>query len=105
MIYKNGVKANLGNELTPTQVKDKPSIKWAGKENKYYTLVLTGKSREIYKNCNILGIFLFLNNNNNFILLCILDIFQYDVNILDFERSGEYFNFIMMCFKKKNFSA
>lgn len=38
--YSNGAKAQLGNELTPTQVKEKPAVKWAFKENSYYMLAM-----------------------------------------------------------------
>lgn len=37
------MKAELGNELTPTQVKDKPSVRWNAESNSYYTLCLTGE--------------------------------------------------------------
>jgi len=40
--YSSGVEAKLGNELTPTQVKDIPvSIKWPNEETALYTLCLT----------------------------------------------------------------
>lgn len=32
---------NLGNELTPTQVKDLPSVSFAADPQKFYTLVMT----------------------------------------------------------------
>uniref|UniRef100_A0A2S2QP17 Phosphatidylethanolamine-binding F40A3.3 n=1 Tax=Sipha flava TaxID=143950 RepID=A0A2S2QP17_9HEMI len=38
--YLSGVKAELGNELTPTQVKDQPSVVWDAKPNSFYTLYL-----------------------------------------------------------------
>ncbi|KAG6460709.1 hypothetical protein O3G_MSEX012174 [Manduca sexta] len=38
--YSSGVNVELGKELTPTQVKDKPIVKWAAKENEYYTLAM-----------------------------------------------------------------
>lgn len=31
----------MGNELTPTQVKDIPEVKWDADPNKYYTLIMT----------------------------------------------------------------
>ena len=34
-------KANLGNVLTPTQVKTEPSLLWTADENAYYTALLT----------------------------------------------------------------
>ncbi|XP_054156927.1 protein D3-like [Oppia nitens] len=39
--YPSGVEANFGNELTPTQVKDKPTISWPSELDAYYTLVMT----------------------------------------------------------------
>jgi len=39
----SGVKALLGNELTPTKVKDQPSVSWNADPNSFYTLCLTGK--------------------------------------------------------------
>lgn len=39
--YPSGVKVNLGNELTPTQVKDQPTVKWAAEEGAWYTLLMT----------------------------------------------------------------
>lgn len=41
--YPSGVKVELGNTLTPTQVKDVPKIDWKAEEGAYYTLLLTGK--------------------------------------------------------------
>jgi hypothetical protein len=31
-----------GNELTPTQVKDPPTIKWGADDDSYYLLCMTG---------------------------------------------------------------
>lgn len=31
---------DTGKELTPTQVKDKPVVKWAAKEDEYYVLAM-----------------------------------------------------------------
>ncbi|XP_054157289.1 protein D3-like, partial [Oppia nitens] len=39
--FRSGVEANFGNELTPTQVKDKPTVSWPSKRDVYYTLVMT----------------------------------------------------------------
>lgn len=33
---------NLGNELTPTQVKDEPKVSWEADAESLYTLVMTG---------------------------------------------------------------
>lgn len=38
--YPNGTSVDIGKELTPTQVKDKPVVKWTPKDNEYYTLAL-----------------------------------------------------------------
>lgn len=38
--YPSGVKAELGNELTPTQVKDQPTISWDAEAGALYTLLL-----------------------------------------------------------------
>lgn len=38
--YPSGVFAKLGNELTPTQVKDKPIVSWDAENCSYYTLML-----------------------------------------------------------------
>jgi hypothetical protein len=34
--------ANLGNELTPRQVKDIPTVQWNADDASYYLLVMTG---------------------------------------------------------------
>ncbi|KAL3266886.1 hypothetical protein HHI36_011036 [Cryptolaemus montrouzieri] len=39
--YPSGVKAELGNILTPTQVKDMPKLKWTADSNELYTLCMT----------------------------------------------------------------
>jgi len=39
--YPSGVTVDLGNELTPTQVKDKPKLKWEADDDSYYTLILS----------------------------------------------------------------
>lgn len=38
--YPNGKMAHLGNELTPSDVKDEPQAKWEADPNKFYTLVM-----------------------------------------------------------------
>lgn len=38
--YPSGVSVNLGNVLTPTQVKDKPKLIWEAEKDAYYTLVM-----------------------------------------------------------------
>ncbi|KAK9693357.1 Phosphatidylethanolamine-binding protein [Popillia japonica] len=39
--YSNNVQVNGGNELTPTKVKNMPSVKWNADEGSYYVLVMT----------------------------------------------------------------
>ncbi|KAL5233055.1 hypothetical protein ACI65C_000465 [Semiaphis heraclei] len=39
--YPSGVVVNMGNELTPTQVKDEPSVNWPADPNALYTLCMT----------------------------------------------------------------
>lgn len=39
--YSSGVSVNMGNELTPTQVKDQPTVAWAADDSAYYTLIMT----------------------------------------------------------------
>lgn len=38
--YPSGVSVKLGNELTPTQVKDKPQLTWEAEKGAYYTLIM-----------------------------------------------------------------
>ncbi|CAG9828743.1 unnamed protein product [Diabrotica balteata] len=38
--YPGGQKVDLGNELTPTQVKDQPTITWPADSNSYYTVLM-----------------------------------------------------------------
>ncbi|ERL88969.1 protein D2 [Dendroctonus ponderosae] len=39
--YISGVKADQGNELTPTQVKDQPKLKWSADPSAFYTVCMT----------------------------------------------------------------
>ncbi|CRK92645.1 CLUMA_CG006196, isoform A [Clunio marinus] len=39
--YPSGVKVNLGNILTPTEVKDEPTIEFKGDEGAFYALLMT----------------------------------------------------------------
>jgi len=39
--YLSGVSASLGNELTPTQVKDIPTVMYDADDTAFYTLILT----------------------------------------------------------------
>jgi hypothetical protein len=41
--YPNNVDVNVGNVLTPTQVKDEPNVHWDADAKDYYTLCMTGK--------------------------------------------------------------
>lgn len=40
MSYSDGVAVDLGNELTPTQVKDRPEVTWEAEMGVFYTLVM-----------------------------------------------------------------
>lgn len=47
--YPSGVSVDFGNELTPTQVKDEPSVNWPTDSNAFYTLCMTGNlSNNLY---------------------------------------------------------
>lgn len=51
MLYPSGVTVNLGWELTPTQVKDKPKVTWEAEEGVFYTLLMVDPdvpSRQIH---------------------------------------------------------
>ncbi|CAD6244710.1 GSCOCG00013434001-RA-CDS [Cotesia congregata] len=39
--YANNVKVDLGNELTPTKVKDPPTVHWDADSGSFYTLCMT----------------------------------------------------------------
>ncbi|KAM7359464.1 uncharacterized protein ACRADG_012882 [Cochliomyia hominivorax] len=39
--YDNGIEADKGVELTPTQVKNQPKIEWRAQAGTYYTLIMT----------------------------------------------------------------
>ncbi|KAK0422401.1 hypothetical protein QR680_007550 [Steinernema hermaphroditum] len=41
VLYNGGEEATLGNELTPTQVKDAPKVTWDYERGALYTLVMT----------------------------------------------------------------
>jgi phosphatidylethanolamine-binding protein len=41
--YLSGVEVNEGNELTPTQVKDVPTVSWDAVPDQFYTLAMTGE--------------------------------------------------------------
>uniref|UniRef100_T1GU81 Phosphatidylethanolamine-binding protein n=1 Tax=Megaselia scalaris TaxID=36166 RepID=T1GU81_MEGSC len=48
--YPNNLKVSLGNELTPTQVKDQPAVKWEAEEGALYTLLMTDPDAPSRKN-------------------------------------------------------
>ena len=43
--YPNNLAVEIGKELTPTQVKDQPTVKWDAEAAAYYTLCMTGKTQ------------------------------------------------------------
>ena len=48
--YPNGTSIDkIGVELTPTQVKDQPSVDWDADSSSYYTLCMTGKMKLVRK--------------------------------------------------------
>lgn len=40
--YPSGVEVNLGNVLTPTEVKDQPTVELELEDGSFYTLLMTG---------------------------------------------------------------
>lgn len=40
--YPSGVTVDIGKELTPTQVKDQPTVDWDADSASFYTLCMTG---------------------------------------------------------------
>ncbi|XP_044741253.1 phosphatidylethanolamine-binding protein homolog F40A3.3 isoform X2 [Chrysoperla carnea] len=48
--YPSGVTVNNGNVLTPTQVKDEPTVKWAAKDGALYLLCMTDPDAPSRKN-------------------------------------------------------
>jgi hypothetical protein len=40
--YPSGVSVNMGNVLTPTQVKDQPKVEFEAEAGAFYTLLMTG---------------------------------------------------------------
>ncbi|KAL4712366.1 hypothetical protein ACJJTC_001527 [Scirpophaga incertulas] len=41
VVYSSGVEVKEGNELTPTQVKDVPTVTWDAQADKFYTVAMT----------------------------------------------------------------
>ncbi|CAK1590509.1 unnamed protein product [Parnassius mnemosyne] len=39
--YPSGVEVEEGNEITPTQAKDQPTVSWDTEQNAFYTIVMT----------------------------------------------------------------
>lgn len=50
VIYPKTVKVESGNELTPTKVKDQPSVTWKTETDAFYTLVMTDPDAPSRKN-------------------------------------------------------
>ena len=44
------VEANMGEELTPTQVKDRPKLDWEAEDDAYYTVLMTDPDAPSRKN-------------------------------------------------------
>jgi len=55
------VSVDMGNELTPTQVKDEPTVSWFADPNDFYTLCMTGNY--MYINILMYKIILFPTNS------------------------------------------
>lgn len=43
--YPSGVTVNMGNVLTPTEVKDQPTVEFEADKRAFYTLLMTGESK------------------------------------------------------------
>lgn len=41
VLYPGELSVDEGNELTPTQVKEKPTLNWTSKDDEFYTLIMT----------------------------------------------------------------
>uniref|UniRef100_A0A336MQQ6 CSON005508 protein n=2 Tax=Culicoides sonorensis TaxID=179676 RepID=A0A336MQQ6_CULSO len=48
--YPNGVSVNLGNVMTPTEVKDEPTVQYNADQSGYYTLIMTDPDAPSRKN-------------------------------------------------------
>lgn len=86
MSYPSGVKADFGNELTPTQVKDQPLVRWEHDPNSYYTLALVGKCtknfRKHYRKC--------IRNNDWFLFFHFFFLSDPDVPSRDAPKTGDH---------------
>lgn len=50
--YPNNISIEIGKVLTPTQVKDPPTVTWNADSNTFYTLCMTGTylfEREVFR--------------------------------------------------------
>ncbi|CAK1590510.1 unnamed protein product [Parnassius mnemosyne] len=45
--YPSGVEVEEGNEITPTQAKDQPTVSWDTEQNAFYTIVMTDPDARI----------------------------------------------------------
>lgn len=41
--YGSGLVVGLGNELTPSQVREAPTVEWEANDDAYFTLLMTGE--------------------------------------------------------------
>lgn len=48
--YAKDLAVDIGKVLTPTQVKDPPTVQWDGDNSNYYTLCMTGEAKTIFTN-------------------------------------------------------
>lgn len=44
--YPSGVSVESGNVLTPTQVKDQPTVEYKAEAGAFYTLLMTGEEKK-----------------------------------------------------------
>ncbi|XP_061400455.1 protein D3-like [Musca vetustissima] len=50
VIYQGNIEVNKGNELTPTQVKEQPTVEWPHEDASFYTLIMTDPDAPSRKN-------------------------------------------------------
>lgn len=48
MNFTKGVSANFGNMLEPSQVKNKPLVKWKPTPKKFYALCMAGNTLHLF---------------------------------------------------------
>ncbi|XP_037821554.1 protein D3-like [Lucilia sericata] len=48
--FNGGLKVNMGNELQPKQVKDKPEVSWKAEQGSLYTLLMVDPDAPSHKN-------------------------------------------------------